>query len=84
MASWQITLTTVYCEKKGGEVTIVVNNDFSARCTGQTDAPGDGRSNTGRGNGSKNSGCDGEQCRLVAQYKEKLAAEERLISPEPD
>ena len=34
MVDWQITATTIYCDAVDDEVTILVNKDWSTRCTG--------------------------------------------------
>jgi hypothetical protein len=34
MVDWQITATTIYCEAVDDEVTIIVNKDWSTKCTG--------------------------------------------------
>ncbi|MBI4334094.1 MAG: hypothetical protein HY673_22760 [Chloroflexi bacterium] len=76
MASWQITLTTVYCESTRSEVTIIVNRDLTARCTGCEEAP-PGEPGPRHTNRENLAGCEGPECRLVVEYREKLLGEER-------
>ena len=34
MVDWQVTATTIYCDAVDDNVTIIVNQDWTTRCTG--------------------------------------------------
>ena len=81
MVNWQVTVTTIYCEAVDDEVTIMVYKDGSAKCTGYGKYGESGKEI--RNLLKKKSRqlkrqleCAGLECYRVAQYKEKLFAEE--------
>ncbi len=82
MVDWEITATTVYCNSIDDEVTIMIYRDFSIRCTGfvkySKENPEVARLLKQK---SKQAGrkvdCTGLDCDCIAQYKEKLLAEEK-------
>lgn len=82
MVDWEITATTVFCNSIDDEVTIMVYKDFSVKCTGFV--------KYARGNpdavkllkqkskkAGRNVECTGLDCNCIAQYKNKLSAEEK-------
>jgi hypothetical protein len=79
-AGWQVTATTVRCEKVDDFVTIMVNKDWSTSCAwyhrhkGQGSPGSKGRFNT-RLKG-KIDACNGPECPLVVQYRDRLIHEE--------
>ena len=81
MVNWQVTATTLYCDAVDDEVTVLVYQDFSTKCTGYTkySEPAKEITNLLRKK-SKQLGrrleCEGPECRRVIQYKEKLVTEE--------
>jgi len=81
MVNWQVTVTTIYCDAVDDEVTLLVDKDWSAKCTGYQKY----------GEPSKEMlkllkrkskqlkrqlECVGPECSRVIQYKEKLLTEE--------
>jgi len=61
MIDWQVTAVTVHCDAVKEEVTIIVKNDWSIKCTGF----------------EKHAvNCKGTQCEPVAAYLKKLQTEE--------
>ena len=81
MVNWQVTATTIHCDAVDEEVTVMVYTDMSAKCTGYTKYGEPGAEMLGllkkRSKRLKRPlGCEGLECRRVAQYKEKLMAEE--------
>jgi hypothetical protein len=34
MAGWQVTATSIYCDAIDDDVVIIINNDWTTRCTG--------------------------------------------------
>ena len=81
MVNWQIVATTIFCDAIGDEVTLLVNKDWSAKCTGYRKY---GKPNKEILNLLKRRSkqlkqrleCTGPLCHRVVQYKEKLFAEE--------
>ena len=81
MVNWQVTVTTIYCDAVDEEVTVMVDKDMSAKCTGCTKygEPSAEMLNLleKRGKQLKRPlGCEGLECHRVTQYREKLVAEE--------
>lgn len=81
MVNWQVTATTIYCDAVDDEVTVLVYQDFSTKCTGYTkySEPAKEITNLLRKK-SKQLGrrleCEGPECHRVIQYKEKLVTDE--------
>jgi len=81
MVDWQLTATTIYCDAVDDEVTLIIYQDWSSRCTGYDRYHQPGRE-TGKLMGSKSRRlhrkleCEGRDCPRVIQYKNKLSAEE--------
>jgi hypothetical protein len=78
---WQITAKTIYCDAVDDEVTVLINKDFSVRCTGfkKYNQPNDitlGIIKKKTGRLKRPLKCEGEQCPRVIGYKEKIVSEE--------
>jgi len=80
MVNWQITATTIYCDAVDDEITILVKKDWSVQCTGYQAyrEPGKDAANLEKkGRQLKRKLiCEGPDCWRVAQYKDRLLAEE--------
>jgi hypothetical protein len=74
MVNWQVTATTVHCETVNEDVTLLVNKDWSVKCTGFTKYGKTGKSANSRDR--QNHKCEGTGCHLAVQYRQKLQAEE--------
>lgn len=77
MADWQVTAVTIYCDAVGAEVTMVVNKDWSVKCTGCIDygePSGDGTKLPKKRSRKlkRQLKCLGPECDLVIRYREKL------------
>ena len=84
MVDWQVTAVTINCDAVADEVTIIVKNDWSVKCTGFEKYTG---SRTVRLelvkrslNAKRTLECKGMQCKQIEEYVRKLQAEEELIS----
>jgi hypothetical protein len=66
MVSWQLTATTIICEKFGREVTITIFNDGHTVCTSAPAVPSQ----------KEQPSCLAQECTQVRAYMEKLLAEE--------
>jgi hypothetical protein len=66
MVSWQLTATTIMCERSGHEVTITVFRDGKLACTGTYASPAR----------KTQSACKAQECTQVEAYRVKLLAEE--------
>jgi hypothetical protein len=75
MVDWQITAATFRCETVNDEVTLLVNKDWTVKCTGYMKI-------TGKKN-RHHSGCAGPECKLAVEYRNKLQAEEAVKSGKP-
>jgi len=82
MVDWQVTATTIYCDAVDDEVTIMVDKDWSAKCTGVRKYT---ESREEQLNMVKKSlqlrralECEGMQCIRILEYKQKLRDEEAL------
>ena len=78
-AKWQLTATTINCDAVDDEVTILVNKDWSLRCTGHTKYLTAREANKLRKKGhrlGRELKCEGPECPRALQYREKLIAEE--------
>ena len=80
MGDWQVTAVTTNCNAVAEEVTIIVKNDWSVRCTGFE------RYSTSRKAKlelvkrslalERTLDCQGLQCPQITEYLQKLQAEE--------
>jgi len=82
-AGWQVTATTLYCDMVDENVTIMVNRDWSCRCTWwskyKSVAQQDPRHKFGKQLKVKIGQCRGPDCDYVLGYRDKLIAEETAI-----
>lgn len=80
MVDWQITAVTINCSAIAEEVTIIVKNDWSAKCTGFEKLAVSRRARLELVNRSLNMkrvlDCKGMQCPEVTAYIQKLHSEE--------
>ncbi len=75
MVDWQVTAATFRCKTLNEEITLLVNKDWTVKCTGHMKF-------TGKKNRQKN-GCTGPECQLATAYRNKLQAEEAAKSVKP-
>jgi hypothetical protein len=83
VVEWQVTATTIYCDAVDDDVTIIVNKDWSTRCTGYKQYV----ENIGKEvalmlkEKSKKLGrelrCEGPLDYRVTNYRDKLISEEK-------
>ena len=80
MVDWQITAKTIYCDAVDDEVTIIVNNDWSVKCTGLEKYATSREASVELVRKSlaiqRTLECQGIDCIRVTQYKEQLLSEE--------
>ena len=81
MVNWQVTATTIYCDAVDDEVTLMVNKDWSTKCTGyqKYGEPSKEILNILKRKSKqlkRQLECTGPECSRVIQYKEKLISEE--------
>ena len=81
MVHWQVTATTIYCDAVDDEVTLLVDKDWSAKCTGyqKYGEPSKEMLNLLKRKSKQlkqQLECAGPECSRVTQYKEKLLTEE--------
>jgi len=81
MVHWQVTATTIYCDAVDDEVTLLVDKDWSAKCTGyqKYGEPSKEMLNLLKRKSEqlkRRLECAGPECSRVTQYKEKLLTEE--------
>ena len=77
MVDWEITATTIFCEAVDDEVTVIVSQDGTAKCTGrQKYAEPDKETSRAMKNKSQQLGkpisCVGDQCNRVTEYRDGL------------
>ena len=80
MVNWQVTATTIHCDAVGDAVTIIINSDWSVRCTGYQKyfqpSREDARTLKRRSEElSRRLACEGLECHRVVQYHDKIKAE---------
>ena len=83
MVDWQLTATTIYCPDIDEEVTVMVNGDWSTRCTGylKYSRPDKQTQKLLKQKGrrvEKKLSCQSVGCDLVNRYVDKLKAEEKV------
>jgi hypothetical protein len=80
MVDWQITATTILCEAVADQVTILVNADWSVKCTGLDKYTKNRQASVElvkRSMSLKRSlDCQGLECPYILEYKQKLMDEE--------
>jgi hypothetical protein len=81
MSGWVITATTIYCDAVDDEVTLIIDKDGVAKCTGYNKYFKPNKE-TAKSliYKSQRSGrqlrCEGLECHRVSQYTDKLFARE--------
>lgn len=88
MADWQVTATTIHCDAVDDEVTIIVNKDWSAKCTGvskYTESRAEQLNMVRKSLQLRRAlECEGVECPRILEYKQKLRDEEALkMRPTP-
>ena len=79
---WQVTATTIYCDAVDEDVTVLVNKDWSTKCTGYrkyVESPTKDILSTLKKRSKKtgrNLACEGPEDYRVTDYRDKLKAEE--------
>jgi len=80
MINWQVTAITINCSAIAEEVTIIVKNDWSVKCTGYDNLAVSRRARLELVHRSLNMkrvlDCKGTQCPDVTAYIQKLRSEE--------
>jgi len=83
-AGWQITATTVSCDRVGDYVTIMVRGDWTCSCTWcsryKLAAADNPRKRVARDIRTKIAGCQGPDCSIVLAYRDKLIADEAAVN----
>jgi len=80
MVNWQVTATTIYCDAVDDDVTIMVYKDGSTICTAYDKfyKPSNEIRKLLEKKGKRlgrRLECEGNECHLVIQYKDKLFAD---------
>jgi hypothetical protein len=81
MVDWQVTATTIYCDAVDDEVTLLVYQDGSAKCTGYKKYAEPEKEiakiiKKKSKQLKRQLGCEGAECSRVTQYRDGLFAEE--------
>ena len=81
MVNWKVTATTIYCDAVDDEVTILVYQDWSAKCSSykKYHEPSKETLKLLKRKSKqlkRQLECTGPECSRLIQYKEKLLAEE--------
>ena len=79
-ANWQITATTIHCDKVDDFVTIMINKDWSMKCAWYNrykqktvDNP---KQKFDKKIRAKMEKCEGPECSYLTEYRDKLIQEE--------
>ena len=80
MADWMITATTIYCEAVDDEVTLLVYQDGTSRCTGckKNGKPAKDKTKSAKAKSKspgKQTACSEAECHRLTQYRDRLLAE---------
>jgi hypothetical protein len=79
-ANWQITATTIFCDRIKDEVTLMVYKDWTYRCAWygryKQKALNDKKSRFDNKINAKIQKCGGPDCPYITGYREKLLNEE--------
>ncbi len=82
-ADWQITATTIDCDRVNDYVTVMINGDWTYSCTWcnryKLAEPGAVKKQS-REIKAKVPRCQGPDCSLVLDYRDKLIAEESAVN----
>ncbi|MFH0914324.1 MAG: hypothetical protein V1849_03435 [Chloroflexota bacterium] len=81
MVKWQVTAATIHCPQVADEVTLMVFQDGSRKCTGSSKycSPGREMARLMREKSQKlkqELRCAGENCAHLAEYRDRLFKEE--------
>ena len=81
MVDWQLTATTIYCDAADEEVTLLVYQDGSAKCTGYKKYYETSRETMNLVKErskqlNRKLECEGSSCCRMIQYRDKLFADE--------
>ena len=83
-AGWQVTATTLSCDRVNDFVTMLVYSDWSCRCTWcdryKLASEADPRQRFTRDIREKISRCQWPGCGYVLNYRDKLIAEETAVT----
>ena len=84
MVNWQVTATTIYCDAVDDDITLLIHNDWTAKCVGyqryhQPNKETRKLMEKKSRKLNRKLECDGPECRYVIQYRDKLIAEETKI-----
>ena len=82
MVNWQLTATTIYCDAVDDEVTLLVNKDWSVKCTGYQRYGKPSKEIFNLLKRKRKQLKRRLECSRVIQYKEKLLSEETRQSSE--
>jgi hypothetical protein len=88
MTDWAMTATTIYCDAIDDEVTLIIYKNGTSKCTGckKYSKPDKETSNLIRAK-SKRLGkqlkCAEPECHLLAQYRDRLFAEDAREKSQP-
>ena len=74
MVNWQVTAITIRCNIVNEDVTLMVYKDWSVKCTGLTKYSKNAE--PVKNQDRQNLKCEGPECYLAVQYRQKLQAEE--------
>jgi hypothetical protein len=82
MTNWQVTAVTLKCPNIADEATIIINNDWTVKCTGMVKYAKDRKAGIELVKRSmefrRTLECKGLNCPTIANYIEKLINEEPL------
>ena len=83
MVDWQIMAATIYCDAVDDEVTVMVDKDWSIKCTGYNKYLHPDKESAGllkkKGRRlSRRLECEGLECKRILAYKAKLLSEESV------
>ena len=79
-ANWQITATTIHCDKVDDFVTIMINKDWSMKCAWynryKQKAIDNPKQKFDKKIRAKMEKCEGPECSYLTEYRDKLIQEE--------
>ena len=73
MVNWQVTAATLRCDVIGEEVTLLVYEDWSVKCTAYSKFANAGKKDKQTGGSHR---CEGTNCQVASDYRKKLQSEE--------
>jgi hypothetical protein len=80
MVDWQVTATTIYCDAVDDEITIIVYQDGTVKCTGRQKYTQPGKETAKEMKRKskqvgKQLGCKEDECSAIIQYRDKLLSQ---------